>query len=750
MNGVHGLLKYLGWNFYLSFEVPPDKPKALDFSSINFEDVPLKEKRIVFNWHNFLSGCTGWDYEQWQQWIDNSSKSGFNTIMVHAYGNNPMQSFNFNGVEKEYGYLSTTQKGRDWGTQHVNDVRLLHGGDIYKSYEFGSKAAMVPDNERSPAATSLMKEVFRHASLKGMGVCYAIDVDTWMANPQNIIKTLPDEALIEILGYQTVNPDHPEGRKYYKAQLDQLFLNYPEIDILAAWMRNPRQGPGLGSTWLHHNSGTLPEEWQKEYFKKLTNHPELKDERPWPGLFAVSKIIKVYRELLDEINPQIELVLGSWGLEYPKLADLFIPEYCGFIPLDYSYTLSDPEVIKDLSEVGEHRNLYPVVWAHHDDYRYIGRPYIPYTNFNSLLDKINSRGYGIIHWTTHPLDLLFSNYENQVWKNTENESLEKASEKFVRSMLKREDRKLIEYYLEWFTNAPMFGRETSDSFIPSDEDYQLEGYKSSLEVVEKAEQRLLILRDVNVKALNEQGKKEYNYQVGMEKFIISFFTNHNNKFQAYNLLQDNKGDEALTFIQKTNPYETLNLYAETITEYSPTRGEEGLLISLNLRWLPDYIDLKQRAGLEPVFINFQPTSHDPLAQGAGKNTFFIDELKNFWLSLGEKELGTSAETSGYLPLKKVDDSWINISEEISIPLRTIRNHDLPVSDYDLTLYFAPKSTGCKVSILENGEEISSIIVKDETTEVKTKIHTQGGKVFLHVLPENGNVVKLAGCALSPL
>ncbi len=90
VNGVYGLLKELGWNFYLSFEVPPVESKPLNFSAKKIENAPLKEKRIIFNWHNFLSGCTGWNLEQWQKWIDNASKIGFNTIMVHAYGNNPM------------------------------------------------------------------------------------------------------------------------------------------------------------------------------------------------------------------------------------------------------------------------------------------------------------------------------------------------------------------------------------------------------------------------------------------------------------------------------------------------------------------------------------------------------------------------------------------------------------------------------------------------------------------------------------
>jgi hypothetical protein len=748
VHGVYGLLKQQGWNFYLSFEVPPVNPVPLDFSAIQTENVPLKETRMLFNWHNFLSGCTGWDYEQWQEWTEQASKIGFNTIMVHAYGNNPMHSFSFNGQEKELGYLTTTQKGRDWGAQHVNDVRLLAGGEIFKDPEFGSMAAKVPENERVQSATTLMQQVFRHAALKGMDVCFAVDVDTWMANPQNIIQTLPGEALIEIGGYKTVNPEHPEGKKYYKAQLTKLFSDYPEITMLSAWMRKPVKKPSVGSIWLLHESNTLPGKWKQEYFDILKNYPELKDERPYPGLFALSKIVKVYREILDEIKPEVELALGSWDCDFTEQADPFMPDYCSFIPLDYSYILDQPGVMTKLREAGKNRKVYPVAWAHHDDHRYIGRPYIPYSGFNQLLDETNASGYGIIHWMTHPLDLLFNNYENQVWQNSENETLKKAVADFARSLLKREDENLVSYLNEWFVHAPMFGRETSDNFLRLKEEYNLDGYGSSLEVVEKAEQRLAVLNAVDTSALNSQGKKEYDYQKGMEHFIISLFNNHHDGHEAFKLLQEGKRQEAIPWIRKLKPLETIGLYAETISAYGATKGEEGVLISLNLRWLPDYIDLKQQTGLEPVRISFQPTSHDPLAQGAGHHTFFIDPEKNFWLSLGEKELGIPAGTNGKQPLEKITDSWLNVSEESEIPLKTMRNSDLPASDYKIQLFFGAQSSGCQVQVMEDGQSISSFHVEEGQDTAQGIFSTRSGKIMVKIIPENG-IVKVAGLMVQP-
>ena len=70
-----------------------------------------------------------------------------------------------------------------------------------------------------------------------------------------------------------------------------------------------------------------------------------------------------------------------------------------------------------------------------------------------------------------------------------------------------------------------------------------------------------------------------------------------------------------------------------------SRGEQALLIYLNLRWLPYFHDQREAVGLRPVRVNFQPTQHDPLAQGAGHNTFFVDADGAMWRGLGARETG---------------------------------------------------------------------------------------------------------------
>ena len=270
MNGVYGLLEKLGCGFYLTGEVlPAPREETTDLSAWDLADHPLVGTRLVFNWHNFLSGCTGWNLEHWQQWVSNSQRMGFNTVMVHAYGNNPMFSFDFNGMTKPIGYYGTSRKGRDWGRQHVNDVRRLPGGEIFDGPEFGSAAALVPDEQRVDAARSLMRRVFAHAEGRGMRVAFAIDVDIVSVLPQEMILSLPEEARMHNGSLWLPRPDSGAGYLFYKAQVDALLESYPQIDTLALWRRDHGQEWGK-----YKEAGQLPRDWRAEYQAHIEKHPE--------------------------------------------------------------------------------------------------------------------------------------------------------------------------------------------------------------------------------------------------------------------------------------------------------------------------------------------------------------------------------------------------------------------------------------------------------------------------------------------
>ncbi|HUT10372.1 MAG TPA: hypothetical protein VMY42_07745 [Thermoguttaceae bacterium] len=630
LHAVYALAERLGHGFYMSYDArPDDDEKPFDFQQWNLADAPIFGERIVFNWHNFLSSCSTWDLPEWKQWIRQAARMRYSGVMVHAYGNNPMVCFTMNGRTKPVGYLTTTAKGRDWGTQHVNDVRRLHGAeDFFDGPVFGSKAAMVPDDNRVAAAKALMKQAFAYAEEQGVDVVFALDVDTDSANPTNVIETLPDRARFYSAGRPLVDPDVPEGYAYYKVQLETLLGDYPQIDRLAVWFRSGR------TPWRDLKPADFPESWKAEYEEILAAHPEIARDGGSPSMFAIGKIVRAFRKLLDEMGrDDVKLAVGSWSFWFLTPADVFMPRDVAFMPLDTAVQFESPGVQELFGKVGQHRPLIPIVWAHHDDRTYIGRPYTPFPNFASQLHQSRAAGFGIIHWTTRPLDIYFKSLAEQTWTRTRDLPLEGTCRQMAaRTFGPRWRETMGEYLDRWVTEGPQFGRETSDRFIdrPLDEPE---------ETIAAARKRLEMLEAVDAASLAPPAREQLDYFKLLERFFIEFYRNETTLRQSIELLEGGELEGARTAIESCRPEAAIELYARAAGQGEISRGEQALIVSLNLRWLPYFEAQRQAVGVAPVRINFQPTQHDPLAQGAGRRTFFVDPKGQMWLGLGEKETG---------------------------------------------------------------------------------------------------------------
>src|ERR1017187_5041832 len=564
---VDALLEKLGFGFYLSYNTTPS-PSHSPFSFAGWEmsDAPIVGERVIFDWHNFLSGCSTWNLQDWQNWVTQASRMRFNTVMVHAYGNNPMFSFSLNGETKPTGYLPNTRVGRDWGTQHVIDVRKIVGAEgLFNGPVFGADASMVPGNERVSATTSLMQDVFRFAANRGMGVTFALDVDTESANPQDVIKTLPASARFDHHGMQLVDPDTAEGYVYYRAEIEQLMKLYPQITQLAVWFRG-----GLNSSWRELQPDEFPAAWREEYRAALIANSRLKGDPEAPSMFAIAKIVKAFRKALNETgHNSVTISAGSWRFTYLPSADVFMPSDVALMPLDYGYEFSSDPVQQSLRAIGRHRPMVPIVWAQHDDREFSGRSYTPFAGFGSMLRWSNSAGYGVIHWTTRPLDLYFKSVADQVWKSTENEALDVTASEMAKRTFGPRAQELGKRYLHaWIYDAPAFGRETSDRFIDQTLDLNNEAHG--------AEARLELLAQMRPLAQDGPARDWVGYFEDWEHFAQSFFQSHSALQNSVAAFRAGNISEARSEIAAAPPESVIEQYARTIRHGATSPGEQGI------------------------------------------------------------------------------------------------------------------------------------------------------------------------------
>ncbi|MBN2296741.1 MAG: hypothetical protein JXM70_30225 [Pirellulales bacterium] len=711
--GVYALLRRLGCGFYLSFDaMPPAKDAPFDFNEWDLSDRPLAFDRIVFNWHNFLSGCSSWNLDHWCNWITQSQKAGYNAVMVHAYGNNPMAGFEFKGKQKPVGYLSSTRLGRDWSTMHVNDVRRMWGGEVFDQPVFGASASVVGDDRaRTVAARKLMSKVFQHAQDRGVKVYFAVDVDTVSANPQPLIESLPASArfAISTKGMQghdpnkpkmwLANPDTPAGYGYYKAQVQDLLEHYPGMDCLVAWFRH-------GATpWMAMKLDELPADWQKRYASEVEKTPAARKLWRSHNFFAVARIVAAYQRALKELGREdVETAIGSWYNTFFPAADRFMPPDVKFVPLDQTVLrgtsyLEKPESRADLAAVGAHRPIAVIRWAHHDDGHYLGRPYLPTQKLSTKLNDARSTGFGIIHWTTRPLDIYFDSLARQTRLSTRDESLQQTCRDMARRCFGTAAAEMMSEYLhKWVTEAPNFSRETTNDFF--DPKHKV---ADPDELLPKTQQRLALLDAVDISKLTDARRDRLDYFKGLEHFILDAHRVETFYRRAKKALANGHEDEARRLIAKCRPEPVIEQFARFSQFGGINRGDQGTIVSMNTRWLPHIIRLRQQLGLAPIRINFGPTSHDPLAQVPGPYTFHFDADRKLWQTLGERETrastfmlpknatispaGESAKNGSPESWTEIARSGIRSDKPITIMLRPIlRDHStVPPGDYRITL-----------------------------------------------------------------
>jgi hypothetical protein len=717
---VDALLEKLGFGFYLSYSTtPPPSHAPFSFAGWEMSDAPLVGERVIFDWHNFLTGCSTWNLEDWQHWITQASRMRFNAVMVHAYGNNPMFSFSLNGQTKPTGYLSNTQLGRDWGTEHVVDVRKIVGGEeFFHAPVFGAAASLVPDSETVEAASSLMQKVFRFASDRGIGVTFALDVDTEAANPQNVIKTLPASARFDHHGVQLVDPDTAEGYAYYRAEIEQLMKLYPQITQLAVWFRG-----GLNSSWRELQPEEFPAAWREEYRAALEANPRLKSDPEAPSMFAIAKIAKAFRKALNETgHHSVTISAGSWRFTYLPSANVFMPADVALMPLDYSYEFSSDPVQESLRAIGRHRPMVPIVWAQHDDREFSGRSYTPFAGFGSMLRWSNSAGYGVIHWTTRPLDLYFKSVADQVWKSTENEALDVTASEMAKRTFGPRAQELGKRYLHaWIYDAPAFGRETSDRFIDQTLDLNNEAHG--------AEARLELLAQMRPLAQDGPARDWVGYFEDWEHFAQSFFQSHSALQNSVAAFRAGNISEARSEIAAARPESVIEQYARTIRHGATSPGEQGILISLNLRWLPYFEAQRQAVGLEPLRVEFAPTNHEPLAQGSGHFSFDFDASKRVIEVLGSSELGVGVQQFEAGAKCRSGVSGIDVGSLVTLAVGGLAGTRLPPGAYRMSL---DMPEAAQVEVESGGSRQTA------TSASEIEVRAIDGKVRLTLSPISGS------------
>ena len=609
---------------------------------------------------------------------------------------------------------------------------------------------------------------FEYAESRGMKINFALDFDMVAAIPQKMVKTMPntDKFMVNHKGISWMRerpgevwlprPDTPKGYAYYKAQAAALLELYPQIDKFVLWRR------ATGSVWNELKYNQIPEEWQKEYDEKITKTPKAKDLKQSLGAFAQAKLSEAYRKAFSELKREdLKIGYGTWQWSSLPAMNEFYPDFADIYILDSEVFRKDEhlhnqKMINDISKWVKPNKVFPIIWPHHDDGAYIGSPLPPFENFHTTLKQLKSDGFGVIHWMTRPFDIFFLHHAKQVMANTKNQSLEKTIDFYSERWFGKANSKVMASYMKlWVKNMPVFGCETFSNFIDK---HQHKKFKNVKKVIEQCDKRLSIMNKVNIEALPEDAKANYLFFVNYEKFVKLFFEQQDLFLNLQNQLKTEgfNVSKARKIAKKLQPEKALEQYAKAIQFGQITPGEQGLLFSMGLRWIPNFLSMKQLLKEENIRLNFGTTLHESLAQLPGKDTYFIDSDKNYWKVLGGREakrkvVDVSGNSSEYPELFKTG-ILINSNTKLQLaPYTSVsKKAKLLAGKYNLKLMLASKGTKSSIKVNVDGA-IHEITLDEEHSIKNLSIDVTGDKnPSIAITPAKGNSIILCGLILNSI
>ena len=281
--GVYALLEKLGCGFFLSGDaLPPARAEPFTFDGWALADQPLVADAPRVQLAQFPQRLLDVESGRLAALDRPVAEDGLQRDHGSRLRQQPDGELHVSTDKtKPVGYLSTTVKGRDWSTMHVNDVRRLFGGEVFDAPVFGADAALVPDDQRVAAAQALMQEVFADAAQRGDGRLFR--------RGRGHAERESAGVGAAAAGVRALRDAEREVRRPPASRPATLWLPNPDTPEGYALLPGAGRGPAEGLS-ADHDAGRLvppgrhavdgsegrrfPAAWQQEFAAEIARTPE--------------------------------------------------------------------------------------------------------------------------------------------------------------------------------------------------------------------------------------------------------------------------------------------------------------------------------------------------------------------------------------------------------------------------------------------------------------------------------------------
>jgi hypothetical protein len=364
--------------------------------------------RGTLPWHNFLSGPTAWDEEDYARYLDRLKELGLNYVVFHCYTGGAERYSPY--VEpiiriqyREVLPLATfdTSLTARWGYRPLRISEFAFDtGKLFPRPEgaeaFGAKCAVLAKTnlEHYERAQALMRRVLEMAHERGIQVGIGFEFGI---HPPEFPSVVPPNSWIR--GANIPDPFHPASIEILRNTIDDILRAYPGIDWIWLWLHEHTMHVGRATS--AGEPFRLALERDKKYFESLGNADAI-----ITGVWSLAYIQQAH-EYLARRAPKVRMAISGWGggAQLPGLLtglDQILPTNIVFSCLNPSQGWEPQPPF--LVEIARHRPVWAIPWLEGDARLWHLQPRVSLLRQQvRLAQEQRLQGVLAIHWRTEEM-----------------------------------------------------------------------------------------------------------------------------------------------------------------------------------------------------------------------------------------------------------------------------------------------------------------------------------------------------------
>ena len=227
VNAVYGLLRELGYGFFLGSEsVPETLPPQLPAGPSRRR--PCFTIRGVLPWYNFFNSPTVWDPADHRAFVDQLIRSGANFVGFHTYDDEPFAAYP-DGEQMRWGARLRNTESPNWGTHPMPAATFAWGTDkLFDADFFGAATTRIAadSNRVVRIEQDILRDALAYARQRGLRTCLGFEINA--------------------------DPTNPRDREIFLKRINRLLDQYPTLDFIWLWQPETQGAQGYADRSHNH------------------------------------------------------------------------------------------------------------------------------------------------------------------------------------------------------------------------------------------------------------------------------------------------------------------------------------------------------------------------------------------------------------------------------------------------------------------------------------------------------------------